>query len=226
MNHRIVFLDDSIDLRKENGTVKCRAFTLIELLIVVAIIAILAAIAIPNFLEAQSRTKVSRVKSDMRSIAVAIEAYTVDSSRPPIPKFTTGHYNYQNDSFVSYLKCPKQVWSGGCGYILTTPIAYITSIPDDVFAPERKYPSVEFVRYHWVYFVFIPQHHTNRGPGLYLPGNYFQPFRWYMISPGPDRIYWDQTDGRQMFYDPTNGIVSPGDIWMLDTVGLIGGGEK
>jgi prepilin-type N-terminal cleavage/methylation domain-containing protein len=55
-------------------------FTLIELLIVVAIIAILAAIAVPNFLEAQTRSKVSRVKTDMRSLATAIEAYAVDNN--------------------------------------------------------------------------------------------------------------------------------------------------
>jgi prepilin-type N-terminal cleavage/methylation domain-containing protein len=59
------------------------AFTLIELLIVVAIIAILAAIAVPNFLEAQTRSKVSRVKADQRSMATAIESYVVDWNRTP-----------------------------------------------------------------------------------------------------------------------------------------------
>ncbi len=59
-----------------------RGFTLIELLIVVAIIAILAAIAVPNFLEAQVRSKVSRVKADMRTLATAIETYTVDNNKP------------------------------------------------------------------------------------------------------------------------------------------------
>ena len=63
---------------------KAQGFTLIELLIVVAIIAILAAIAVPNFLEAQVRAKVSRAKSDMRTIATALESYAVDHNRHPI----------------------------------------------------------------------------------------------------------------------------------------------
>ncbi len=60
-----------------------KAFTLIELLIVVAIIAILAAIAVPNFLEAQTRAKVSRVLSDQRTYATALETYMIDNSAYP-----------------------------------------------------------------------------------------------------------------------------------------------
>ncbi len=60
-----------------------RAFTLIELLIVVAIIAILAAVAVPNFLEAQVRAKIARVKTDMRTLGTALESYRVDNTGYP-----------------------------------------------------------------------------------------------------------------------------------------------
>ena len=69
---------------------RIRGFTLIELLIVVAIIAILAAIAVPNFLEAQVRATISRTQADLRTLPVALEAYAIDhNDYPPAPQNIT-----------------------------------------------------------------------------------------------------------------------------------------
>jgi type II secretion system protein G len=65
-------------------------FTLIELLIVIAIIGILAAIAIPNLLNAVQRGKQKRSMSDMRALATAIEAYAVDNNVYPAAACQTG----------------------------------------------------------------------------------------------------------------------------------------
>ena len=59
-------------------------FTLIELLIVVAIIGILAAIAVPNFLNAQVRAKIARVHSELRSLSTAIDSYQLDNNQHPM----------------------------------------------------------------------------------------------------------------------------------------------
>ncbi|MGH9398809.1 MAG: prepilin-type N-terminal cleavage/methylation domain-containing protein [Thermoanaerobaculia bacterium] len=71
--------------RRENG------FTLIELLIVIAIIGILAAIAIPNLLNAVQRGKQKRTMVDMRTLATAIESYNVDNSVFPAAGCTGGY---------------------------------------------------------------------------------------------------------------------------------------
>ncbi|MEW5806024.1 MAG: prepilin-type N-terminal cleavage/methylation domain-containing protein [Acidobacteriota bacterium] len=63
-------------LRKKN-----KGFTLIELLIVVAIIGIIAAIAIPNLLNAINRGRQKRTMADMRSIATACDEYNIDNNR-------------------------------------------------------------------------------------------------------------------------------------------------
>lgn len=60
-----------------------RGFTLIELLIVVAIIAILAAILIPNFLRARSQSMVSAARGNIKNLATALESYFVDFGAYP-----------------------------------------------------------------------------------------------------------------------------------------------
>ena len=85
------------------------AFTLIELLIVVAIISILAAVAVPNFLEAQARSKVARVKTDMRSFVTAIEAYRVDGDAYPPPASNgSGARLFRLSTPITYIADPKR----------------------------------------------------------------------------------------------------------------------
>ena len=67
-----------------------KGFTLVELLVVIAIIGILAAIAMPNLLNAVQRGKQKRTMADMKALAVAIEAYHVDNSMYPAAACASG----------------------------------------------------------------------------------------------------------------------------------------
>jgi len=83
-----------------------KGFTLIELLIVVAIIGIIAAIAIPNLLNAIQRGKQKRTMSDMRSIGTAVESYQVDNGVPPNVADGTvfaALTNYMSPTFIKLL---------------------------------------------------------------------------------------------------------------------------
>lgn len=60
---------------------KQSAFTLVEIMFVVAIIALLAAIALPNFLRARKRSQASKILEDLRILDAAIEQYALDTSK-------------------------------------------------------------------------------------------------------------------------------------------------
>lgn len=201
---------------------KVKGFTLIELLIVVAIIAILAAIAVPNFLEAQVRSKVSRVRSDQRSLATAIEAYYVDNNEYPAVR--TGAQSVHGGviggaqdvmTFAIRILPSTQVLS-----TLTTPIAYITSYPRDPFANAPQ--TFEYYKdtNGWILGSYGPNTDQNVSGGGDL--------HWSPTGGGVETVYTSQQsqpsltlltgtgpNGTSYTYDPTNGTVSDGDVWRV-----------
>jgi len=81
-------------------------FTLVEIMIVVAIIALLAAIAVPNFLRARKRSQATRILEDLRMIDSAIDQYAIETNK------TSGNAVTWSD-IQSYLKQGTQLWNSG-----------------------------------------------------------------------------------------------------------------
>lgn len=201
-----------------------KGFTLIELLIVVAIIAILAAIAVPNFLEAQVRAKVSRVKSDMRTIASALEAYYVDHNRYP-RVFMDGSGDMPGPAAVQFLTTSVNPnlnnpniydYIDVTGRSLTTPIAYLTSVP----YPSPFQSNEEFYKDRGYLFMKKPATGVNPRYQWYgfseQWGN--ENTVWALMDGGPNRIWFTNPEinpPNEVLspYDPTNGTLSPGNIW-------------
>lgn len=192
-----------------------RGFTLIELLIVVAIIGILAAIAIPNFLQAQTRAKVANAVSDMRTLILGLQMYRVDFDTWPRDMNQFGGTDY--DSWVH----------------LTTPIAYVSSVPFDPWGSA-------FSGVGWGSWIKTPHgvvydygHEFSGGPtplAHYVDSN----VHFSVLSIGPNATYdfpWSWNEFRDVYknmnsryiYDPTNGTISYGDIYGCDK-GPIGAG--
>ena len=112
-------------LQKMRGNNK--GFTLIELMIVIAIIGILAAIAIPNFIEYRNKAYCSRAENDAQSVMAALSSYFSEpenTSMPSVPELRSaeeltlnpdnaattqdlGSNVYQVDVFDGTTKCPR-----------------------------------------------------------------------------------------------------------------------
>ena len=166
-------------------------FTLIELLIVVAIIGILAAIAVPNFLNAQLRAKIARVEADIHAQATALEQYRLDNNRYP-----------------ESLRPPPRLMR------LSTPIAYMATVPPDPFGDPL---SGTLGYYHYVAREHEPDwfeadwnsYHsylvTSAGGSktISCPGG----LAWHIRSMGPNK----QLDYGFPFA-VSNGLASVGDI--------------
>lgn len=148
-----------------------QAFTLIELLIVVAIIAILAAIAVPNFLEAQTRSKVARVKADFRSVATAIETYRIDNNKYPdgtdnptgYPQVFADFFGPKAGGYYTFRTRSSSGLEVGRDFSgITTPISYITTVPTDPFAKQAAgfltycYRAASNTKNGWVLTSFGP----------------------------------------------------------------------
>ena len=81
-------------------------FTLVEIMIVVAIIALLAAIAVPGFLRARKRSQASRILNDLRMIDAAVDQYAIETNR------STGNTVNTTD-WTNYLKKGSSLYNTG-----------------------------------------------------------------------------------------------------------------
>jgi len=178
-------------------------FTLVEILIVVAIIAVVAAIAVPNIMSANIRAKVSGVRSDMGSIAIALEDYKVDKGTYPIEPesdpYRTGigpdEVGERNQSFDGTGGSDSGNDAIGLGYLVypvtSSNPTYLKRIPGDPFndSGEEDWPdgTSEAHNHHYCYFTGAKGSTGTRINGYRTEGSKKIADYWALASYGPDK---------------------------------------
>ncbi len=218
---------------------KVAAFTLIELLIVVAIIGILAAIAVPNFLNAQVRAKIAKTYSEVRSVMTGIETMRVDRNVLLV--------DFWDDDREIGQKRIRETFAGvgggnndrggttGVLAPLTTPVAYLSSVPTDSFstklnnkndAPSTLIASDQLPPITYLYFDNDPEMEGTECGALVFCNNDFRNVsqlgvgEYVLVAYGPD-LARQNPPGYGLPYAASNGLSSIGDIWMRS-----GGGQN
>ena len=205
-----------------------KGFTLIELLIVVAIIAILAAIAVPNFLEAQIRSKVSRAKTDMRTIATGLESYYVDNNVYPAWAADDGNLtmtvneHLNDDSARAQHSFAIRPNATSTMMSMTTPIAYLTTYSNDPFADSKGmtfgyYSDPSMVG--WIVWSYGPDTDQSGESDLNAENAVESLYSPFVTQPSITMIVDENPSGEPTHgaytYDPTNGTVSEGDVYRV-----------
>lgn len=208
-------------------------FTLIELLIVVAIIAILAAIAVPNFLEAQVRSKISRAKADMRSLATGIEAYRTDYPKYPLPTDSNGG-TIDISGGTPAAAGATDWWQTRLPILITTPVAYITTLMEEPFPVDGESALFHYTSRDYVILDQAVDEYDDFVQQLLLGDTKRGEF--FVLSHGPDiDLDFQPVAGGgggggggpsapnvDYLYDPTNGTTSDGDIMYIGpSIGLL-----
>jgi len=210
-----------------------KGFSLIELLLVIAIVGAITAIVVPNLMSANIRAKVSGVKADMGSVAIALEDYKIDYGEYPRDARFSRSTSFTSDTIAE----SNQDFDGksgsdsdgndaiGLGYLVYSEAGceprYLKRIAGHPFNNNGKEDwdgSSGAHNHHYLYYT--GKWDSVSGTSVDCTSSADSPQYWALVSYGPDKDgdITSYTSAKNALsngtnlYDPDSGIPSNGDI--------------